>query len=132
MVWPISGTAPIPPVTHSTSITAPSIAESVISPVQCNLVGASAVNPTYRVAKGLSSAAGAALTGSTGLVILRAADLCITAGTAANLQGLRLVEYIDGDIVLQPGTCWVPTWVAAGSTFLGGYSVTWEEIPRTV
>jgi hypothetical protein len=77
----------------------------------------------------LASAAGSALTGSTALVIIRAADLYITAGTAANLGGFKCVEYVDGDIVIAPGSCWVPTWVAAGTTFLGGYSVTWEEIP---
>jgi hypothetical protein len=124
-VWPISGTAPVPPVIHSFSITAPSIATSVVTPIACNNVGMAASS----VARALTSAAGAALTGSSILQALRVADLAITAGTAANLQGLRLVEYIDGDIVIPPGTCWVPTWMAAGSTFLGGYSVTWEEIP---
>jgi hypothetical protein len=47
----------------------------------------------------------------------------------ANLFEPKLTEYIDGDIVLPPGTCWVPTWMGAGTTFLGGYSITWEEIP---
>ena len=124
-VFPISGTAPIPPVIHSFSITAPTIATSVVTPIACNNIGMAAAS----VARALSSAAGAALTGSSILQYLRVADLCITAGSAANLQGLRLVEYIDGDIVIPPGTCWVPTWMAAGTTFLGGYSVTWEEIP---
>lgn len=123
-VWPISGTAPVPCVFHSMSVTAPTIATSVVTPIQCNNTGRAAAS----VAKALSSAAGANLTGSTALVLIRAADLYITAGTAANLQGGKVTEFIDGDIVIAPGTCWVPTWIAAGTTFLGGYSVTWEEI----
>jgi len=123
-VWPISGTAPIPPVTHSALTTAPTIASVALTPIQCNNVGMASSS----VARCMSSAAGAALTGGSALVYIRAADLYITAGTAANLQGGKATEYIDGDIVLPPGTGWVPTWVAAGSTFLGGYSVTWEEV----
>lgn len=124
-VFPISGTAPVPCVFHSMSNTAPSIATSVVTPIACNNTGLAAAS----VAKALASAAGANLTGSSALTIIRAADLFITAGTAANLQGGKMVEYIDGDIVIAPGTCWVPTWIAAGTTFLGGYSITWEEIP---
>jgi hypothetical protein len=123
-VWPISGTAPVPPVTHSALTTAPSIASVALTPIQCNNVGMAASS----VARCMSSAAGAALTGGSALVYIRAADLYITAGAAANLQGGKVTEYIDGDIVLPPGTGWVPTWAAAGTTFLGGYSVSWEEI----
>jgi hypothetical protein len=122
-VWPISGTAPVPPVFHSLSDTEPTIAHSVVTPIQRG-DGVTANG----VAKALTSAAGSNLTGSTALKILRAADLCITAGTAANLAGLRFQENIEGDIIIKPGKCWVPTWIAAGTTFLGGYSVTWEEI----
>lgn len=127
-VYPISGTAPIPAVFHSMSATAPTIAESIATTFgfkACNNIGMA----TASVARVLASQAGAALTGSTALTIVRAADLFITAGTAANLGGQKVIEYVDGDIVIPPGTCWVPTWAAAGTTFLGGYSVTWEEIP---
>ena len=127
-VYPISGTSPIPALWHSATITAPTIATSVAATYGwfcCNNVGMA----TASVARVLASQAGAALTGSSILTIIRAADLYITAGTAANLAGQKVVEYIDGDIVIPPGTGWVPTWAAAGSTFLGGYSVTWEEIP---
>jgi hypothetical protein len=125
-VWAISGTAPVPPVIHSYCV-APTIATSVVTPIACNNVGMAAAS----VARALSSAAGAALTGSSILAYLRAADLAIGAGATvpANLFQ-KCTEYIDGDIVLPPGTCWVPTWMAAGSTFLGGYSITWEEIPQ--
>lgn len=127
-VYPISGTAPIPCVWHSAMVTAPTIATSVAATYgwfTCNNVGMA----TASVARVLASQAGSALTGSSALTIIRAADLYITAGTAANLQGGKVTEYIDGDIVIPPGTGWVPTWAAAGTTFLGGYSVTWEEIP---
>lgn len=123
-VWPISGTAPLPPVSHSYSSTAPTIASAAVTPVVCGNLSSNAPAAGY-----LTSAAGAALTGSAILKYIRAADLFITAGTAANLQGMKTVEYIDGDIVLSANTCWVPTWPAAGTTFLGGYSITWEEIP---
>lgn len=127
-VYPISGTSPIPAVFHSATATAPTIATSVAATYGwfcCNNVGLA----TASVARVLASQAGAALTGSSILTIIRAADLYITAGTAANLAGQKVVEYVDGDIVIPPGTGWVPTWAAAGTTFLGGYSVTWEEIP---
>jgi hypothetical protein len=122
-VWPISGTAPVPPVTHSFWTTPPSIAS--VGTAYSNLIGPAAAS----VARWIASAAGTAATGSSALLTLRAADLYITAGTAANLQGGKCVEAIDGDIVLPPGTGWVPTWAAAGTTFLGGYSVTWMEVP---
>jgi hypothetical protein len=125
--WAISGTAPVPPVIHS-YCTAPTIATSVVTPIACNNLGMAAAS----VARALTSAAGAALTGNSILQYLRAADLGIGAGATvpANLFEPKLTEYIDGDIVLPPGTCWVPTWMAAGTTFLGGYSITWEEIPQ--
>ena len=80
----------------------------------------------------LSSAAGSALTGSTILQSLCAADLGVGAGsvTTANNFENKLTEYLDGSIVVSPGTCWVPTWITAGTTVLGGYSITWEEIPQ--
>lgn len=125
-VFPISGTAPVAGVFHSMSSTAPSIANALSAgSIQNGLIG----NKNATVAGYVAHAAGTALTGSTALTIIRAADLYITAGTAANLAGGKCVEYIDGDILLLPGTCWVPTWVAAGTTFLGGYSVTYEELP---
>ena len=126
-VIPISGTAPVSGVFHSVSNTAPSIATSVVNPIACNNIGMAAAS----VARALTSAAGVALTGSSALTLLRAADIYLAAGAMGTTGGFgtKTVEYIDGDIVIPPGTCWVPTWVAAGTTFLNGYSVTWEEIP---
>jgi hypothetical protein len=125
-VWPISGTAPIPPIAHSFSSTSPTIATSVVTPIICNNIGMAA--STVARAATLAAQTGTALTGSSILQFIRASDLYITAGTAANLQGGKVIEYIDGDIVIPPGTCWVPTWVS-GAALLSGYSLTWEEIP---
>jgi len=122
-VWPISGTSPIPCVFHSKG-TAPTVTSAAVTPVANNLAGSSAAS----VAGYMASAAGSTLTGGGALTLIRAADLFITAGTAANLQGHKVIEYIDGDIVIPPGMMWVPTWIAGGTTFLGGYSITWEEI----
>ena len=124
-VFPISGTAPVAGVFHSKG-SAPTVASSAAFPVSCNLAsnGNAATKAGY-----MSSAAGATLTGGGALTLIRAADLFITAGTAANLQGGKIVEQVDGDIVIPPGMMWVPTWTAAGTTFLGGYSITWEELP---
>jgi hypothetical protein len=35
---------------------------------------------------------------------------------------------LEGDIVIPPNSLWVPLWAAAGTSMLGGYSVTWKEI----
>lgn len=124
--WLISGTTPAGTLFHSYSATPPTIATSVLTPIVCNNVGMAAAS----VARALSSAAGAALTGSTALALIRQADLQFSAGTYASLSTQKSMEIIDGDIVIPPGLCWVPTWTAAGTTLLGGYSVTWEEVPQ--
>ena len=83
----------------------------------------------YTPRKGVDYFDGAALTGSSALAFIRAADLMFNAAAFANAAGAKAVEYIDGDIVIPPGTCWVPTWTAQGTTLLNSYSITWEEIP---
>ena len=124
-VFYISGTTPIPNLFHSYAETCPTLSASVLlTPIRCNLFGAGVNN----VAMGASSAAGTALTGCSALLVIRAADLSLSAGTFSNLAGTKAIEYIDGDLVVPPGKMWVPTWAAAGTTMLGGYSITWEEI----
>jgi len=121
--WPISGTAPVAGCFHSKFQLTPVLASSAAFPVTSGLVGSS-----YTPKAGYqSSAAGAALTGSGAATLIRESDIYITAGTAANLVGAKSIEYIDGDIVIAPGWGWAPTWRAAGTTYLGGYSVTWKE-----
>ena len=121
--FPISGTAPVAGCFHSKFQLAVPLASAAAFPVTSGLIGTTA-NPA---AGYISSAAGSALTGSGAATLIRAADLYITAGTAANLVGAKGIEYIDGDIVIGPGWGWAPTWRAAGTTYLGGYSVTWKE-----
>ena len=121
----ISGTFGAGGVYHSFSSSAPTIATSVVSPIQCNNIGMAAAS----VARALTSAAGSALTGSSALAYIRSADLQFNAAVYANVAGSKSIEYVDGDIVIPPGTCWVPTWTAAGTSLLVSYSATWEEIP---
>ncbi|MFH2075548.1 MAG: hypothetical protein ABIJ57_09415 [Pseudomonadota bacterium] len=122
--WPISGTWGIPSLFHSYMSTNPTIANSALTPVTCNNVGRSADT----VAGYHASAAGTALTGCSALKVIRSANLYITAGTLSALAGVGYVDVCDGDIVIPPGFGWAPTWAAAGTTTLGGYSVTWAEI----
>jgi len=123
--WPISGTWGIPSLFHSYMSTNPTIANSALTPVTCNNVGLAA----QTIAGYHSSAAGTALTGCSALKVIRQAGLYITAGTLSALMGVSYTDYCDGDIVIPPGYGWAPTWSAAGTTTLGGYSVTWEEVP---
>ena len=121
----ISGTFGAGGLFHSFSATAPTISTSVVTPIQCNNIGMAAAS----VARALTHVSGAALTGSSALAFIRAADLMFNAAAFANAAGAKAVEYIDGDIVIPPGTCWVPTWTAQGTALLNSYSITWEEIP---
>lgn len=78
----------------------------------------------------LASAAGAALTGGLILTSFRCAVFSSSATAQASPAGITgTFENIDGDIVLPPGVGYVPTWTGAGTTFLVGYSLTWEEVP---
>jgi hypothetical protein len=125
-ILPISGTAPLAGCFHSYSSTAPTIATSVVSPITCSNIGMAAAS----VARALTSAAGAALTGSTALQLIRPAHLYLAAGAMGTTGGFgtNIAEELGGSIVIPPGTCWVPTWTAAGTSFLNGYGVMWEEI----
>jgi hypothetical protein len=38
------------------------------------------------------------------------------------------MEEVQGDIVIAPGTTWLPLWMS-DAALLHGYSVTWEEVP---
>jgi hypothetical protein len=124
-VWTVSGTAPVPPVIHAYASGVPTLATTVVTAIACNNIGLGAAS----VARALTSVAGTALTGATATFLLRAADLAVGAGTLtpANAFELKATEYIDGDIVIPPGTMWAPQWATAAAT-LWGASITWEEI----
>lgn len=126
-ILPISGTAPLAGCFHSYSNTAPTIATSVVTPITCANVGMAASS----VARALTSAAGAALTGSSILALIRPAHLYLAAGAMGTTGGFgtNIAEELAGSLIIPPGLCWVPTWTAAGTTFLNGYGVMWEEIP---
>lgn len=121
----ISGTAPGGPVMHSFAAGAPNA--SVGAKANSNLVS------TGPPSSGLflASAAGAALTGApNALTVLRPSKFNFFAAAIAATTNINdCVEDIDGEIELPPGTMWVPTWAAAGTTLLNAYGVTWEEIP---
>lgn len=126
-ITPLSGTLVASSVWHSYSSTPPTIATSVVNPITCNNPGMAAAS----VARAVSHATtGVALTGSTALQLIRAAGFAWTAGTFTNLaMSSGFVEAIDGDIVIPPGICWVPTFTIVMAAMVMGYSVTWEEIP---
>lgn len=77
----------------------------------------------------LASAAGAALTGGLVLTTLLNTGWSSSATALASASGIGYVENFDGEIVVPPGFGVVPTWAGAGTTYLVGYSLTWEEIP---
>jgi hypothetical protein len=124
-VWvvPISGTAPVSGCFHNLMLAGvPTIAS--VGTAYNNLAG------TYTgKARFVSSAAGTALTGGGAIVVARPMAMTIFAGALAATTNIQpTVEVLDGDIVLPPGTGWVPCWTAAGTTFLNGYGVSWEEV----
>lgn len=120
-----SGTVPAGPINHSSG-TAPTIASTLTNGTLSSLL----VGPAPgAVARGVAVAAGTTLTGGGALTRLRPSPFFFTAGTGADLGGQFFEEDILGDIVIQPGYMWVPTWSGAGTSVLGGYGITWEEIP---
>ena len=122
----VSGTLGASSIYHSWA-TAPTNATTVVTPIQCNNIGMAAAS----VARAATHAStGVQLAGNSALAFIRMADIQFSAGTYANLATTKAIEYIDGDIVIPPGTMWVPTWTAAGTSINVSYSVTWEEIPQ--
>lgn len=120
----ISGTPGAGPMFHSLLVSAPTVANAGGPPL--SNYGGIAANS---VAGYVASAGGAALTGGPALKTLRVADFSSTATAQASVGELKAIELIDGEIVLPPGSGWVPCWGAAGTSLLNGYSVTWEELP---
>ena len=129
----ISGTAPAGPVFHlvcnQSSVSQPTMQPVNVYPDVCNVTS----RQDLAVARSISSYAGTACTGlnsqTATIQPLRMADFWMTAGSEANVMGMKAIEYIDGDIVLGPGSYWAPAWSGAGTSFYVAYSITWEEIP---
>lgn len=120
-----SGTPTAGGLTHSTfNAAAVSISGTAGAVKNCYIGGAAAAGQC------LASAGGSALTGGLGLSALRGSHISSTGTAQASASSMiGLIELIDGDIVLPPGIGYVPTWAGAGTTFLVGYSLTWEEVP---
>lgn len=120
----ISGTTPVPPITHN-----------LFNASQVSLAASGTIFGAYgnagagSVAKGYTSAGGAALTGGLALTAQRIASFNISAGTFSNLAGTMNTEEIAGDLIIPPGYGWVPCWAAAGTSVLGYYGVSWMEVP---
>jgi hypothetical protein len=124
IVAAISGTAPGGPAFHSYAVGTPNA--SVGARGLSELLGAAPSKGLY-----LASAAGAALTGApNALTTLRPMNVNLFAAAIAASTELAGLELVEGDIVIPPGTMWVPTWSGAGTTFLNAYGVSWEEIPQ--
>lgn len=73
--------------------------------------------------------AGTTLTGGSAPITFRAMELSFSATGFASPAGTYVDEHVDGEIVLPPGTGWLPLWASAGTSMLNAYSVVWEEIP---
>jgi hypothetical protein len=117
-----SGTPPAGSSFHSVSQGAPN-----------NSVGAKLTNAfvggSTSKCLGVASAAGVALTGSpNALITLRPTPFAFIAAAAANPL-IAAMEEVNGDIVLPPGTMWVPTWATAGTALLNTYGVVVMETP---
>jgi len=124
MVGVISGTPVGGPMFHNIATIAPTIAGAA---GVNNLIGGGSPS----LGRVNASAAGATLTGGGALTALRPMAVDFSAGAFANVAGTALVvEELNGDIVLQPNTMWVPCWQAAGTTLLNAYGVVWNEIPQ--
>lgn len=76
-----------------------------------------------------ASNAGTTLSGGSAPITFRQSNAAFSATTFVSASGTNFVEMLDGDIVLPPGTGWLPLWSGAGSAVLNAYSVTWEEVP---
>jgi hypothetical protein len=120
----ISGT-PAGPLFHgliSTGVPTVAATGSAINHATGKVGGSSALH--------WATAAGTTLTGGGAPTTLRLADFSSTATAQASVNVVPTIEYINGDIILQPGMGWVPLHSAAGTSLLTGYSITWEEIAQ--
>lgn len=119
----ISGTPVGGPMFHNFMSTAPALAGTA---GLSNLIGGGGGS----IGRYQASAAGAVLTGGSALTALRPMPFDFSAGAFAAVAGqASVMEEVNGDIVLAPGTGWVPCWQAAGTTLLNAYGVVWNEVP---
>jgi hypothetical protein len=123
----VSGSIVVGPLLHNVfSAAVPTIASS--GTAFNNLIGQSYTGQ----AKFQVNAGGTlALAGGSSLTLLRPSTISFGAAATAfaAAAGSAAFEDIDGDIVLAPGTGWVPTFSGAGTALLNSWGITWNEIP---
>ena len=121
----ISGTTPVPPITHNV------FNGSAVSLAPSGTIyqGYGGLPGPGSSMKGYTSAGGAALTGGGAYTAVRVASFNISAGTFTNLTGTNNTEELAGDLIIPPGVGWAPCWAAAGTTVLGFYGAVWAEVP---
>lgn len=123
-IGPISGIAPVAGCFHNV-LNAPAPTIASVGTAYNNYIGGQPPRARY-----VSSAAGVALTGGTALTVLRPMAMNVFAGALSSSASIQpVVEEMAGDIILPPGTGWVPCWTASGTTFLNSYGVVWAENP---
>lgn len=122
----ISGTVPGGPLFHNLML---NVAPTINSVGTAYNNFANGQSPQARF---VSSAAGTALTGGGAITVLRpfGGANFFAAAVGGTTPQVAVMELIDGDIVLPPGTGWVPCWPSAGTSVLNTYGVTWEEVPQ--
>lgn len=124
----VSGTLPISGLWHSVGANAPSIASGTLA-AGAYINSHNAGVAVYAGKAGYyTHVSGGALTGALIARPLRSTGLFYSAGVFVNVAGAVQMDHLDGDIVLPPNSFWVPQWAAAGTTMLGGYTITWEEV----
>ena len=122
-----SGTPVAGPITHAV-IVGSTITITGSAPIR-NKAGAGPLSAAQYV----TSAGGTAVTGGTAPVLLRPSGLYMTATAPAPVAIITATELLDGDIILPPGTAWLPlfpngTWTSP----VFSLGVEWEELPYVV
>lgn len=118
----VSGTPGAGPLFHGTisNVPTPAATGTILNNYVTGSVGS--------VAKGYATAAGTTLTAGNAPVTHMMSNFASTATAQASNFMVTTIDILDGQIIVPPGTGWLPLWSAAGTALLNGYSVTWEEI----
>lgn len=124
----VSGTPVGGPLFHGILTTAPTIATTATAGAAVNNFAGGGLPVANYVNTAAQS--GTTTTGATAVKTLRAANFTSTATAQASVGMVAAIEEMNGDIVLPPGTGWLPLWATAGTSVLNAYSITWEEIPN--
>jgi hypothetical protein len=119
----ISGTPPGGPLFHGVMLNGVTTISSVGTALNAYIGGQASQ------ARFVASAAGTTLTNGGAITTLRPMSIDFSATAFAAAAGSNDFDNVEADIILSPGTGWVPLWATAGTTLLNGYGATWEEVP---